>query len=80
MVVGLELLSDALALRHLPDQQLQHGIGLLVDPGEVGSELALGDQLRIDMPLGAFQISCVCPPEAANHRPIRLRIFLHGRP
>ena len=66
LICGLKLLGNALALRHLPDQQLQHGIGLLVELSQVASELTFGGQLRIDMPLSALQIGCMRSAETAN--------------
>ena len=66
LVIGFEILGDALALGHLADQKVKHGVGLFVDLGEVGAQLAFSGQLRIDMTLGAFQEGCVSPTKAAN--------------
>lgn len=79
LISGLELLGDAFSLGHLADQKVQHGVGLFVNLSEVVAEFAFCNQLRIDMPLGAFQIGCMGSAETTDHGSICLGIFFYGR-
>lgn len=80
LISGLELFGYALALGHLADQKVQHGVGLLVDLNQVSAEQAFDNKPRIDMPLGAFQIGCVSSSKAADGGAIlRLGIGIGSR-